>query len=391
MNNYNLRLKSILHNKTIIAGPCSAESEEQVMCTAEKLYEQGIRIFRAGVWKPRTRPGSFEGYGEEALIWMAAVKKKFPDMKLATEVAKPDHISLCIKYGIDIIWIGARTSASPFAMQDLADLFIKDPTLCNKFDCVYVKNPVNPDLDLWTGAIERLQLAGVKNLAAIHRGFCLYDNNVYRNTPTWQIPIDLKKRFPDMKLICDPSHMGGKRDLIAPLCKQAIALGFDGLMIECHCNPDKALTDAKQQIPPDSLDFILTRLQDDGDFMYSNVEVDETKSQDELYEDGIKFQSEQMAKAIDTRIMLRVFRDKIDKIDDDIIYKLADRLKICRMIAKVKKTAGLPIFQDERYKEVLNKFRIKAGSVGLDEELAENIFNAIHEESVREQTEISKT
>ena len=360
----------ILEDKTIIAGPCSAESEEQVLCTAEKLHEQGIRIFRAGVWKPRTRPGSFEGYGEEALKWMAAVKTKFPDMKLATEVAKPEHISLCIKYGIDIIWIGARTSASPFAMQDLADLFIKDPSLSSRFECVYVKNPVNPDIDLWTGAIERLQLAGVKEIAAIHRGFCLYDNDVYRNTPTWQIPIDLKKRFPGMKMICDPSHMGGKRDLIAPLCKQAMSLGFDGLMIECHCNPDQALTDAKQQIPPDSLGFILSRIQDD--------------------EDLLALAKSPSLGQPDAKTILNGLRGKIDKIDDDIIYKLADRLKICRDIAKIKKTAGIPIFQDGRYKEVLNKFRVKAGSVGLDEGLAENIFNAIHEESVREQTDISK-
>ena len=361
--------QEILPDKIIIAGPCSAESQDQILCTVEKLYDQGIRIFRAGAWKPRTRPGGFEGYGEEALMWMAEAKKRFPDMKLATEIAKPEHVGLCIKYGIDIIWIGARTTASPFAMQDIADLFVKDHTLCDRFDTVYVKNPVNPDIELWVGAIERLKNAGVKNVNAIHRGFCLYDNKVYRNVPTWQIPIELKKRFPDMKIICDPSHMGGKRDLIAPLCQQAIALGFDGLMVECHCDPDKALTDAKQQIVPESLGFILRQIQD------THIE-------------GML--DDQIIANTNAQAYLRMLRDKIDLIDDDIIFMLADRLKVCRDIAKVKKNAKLPVYQDKRYNEVLSKFKAKAGSVGLNEDLATEIFNAIHEESVREQTEVLK-
>ena len=383
-------LYSIFNSKTIIAGPCSAESQEQILDTARKLYKQGVRIFRAGVWKPRTRPGHFEGYGEEALKWMAEIKKEMPDMKLATEVAKPEHIDLCIKYGIDIIWIGARTTASPFAMQDLADLFIKDPSLKDRFDTVYVKNPVNPDIELWIGAIERLQRAGVKNLAAIHRGFCLYDNKVYRNVPTWQIPIELIRRIPDIKIICDPSHMGGKRDLIAPLCQQAIALGFHGLMVECHCDPDNALTDAKQQIVPESLGFILRQIQDsiiEEDYYHPG---DENKSNEELYKEGIEFLADGISKHINAEILLKIMRDKIDIIDDEIIYKLAERLRVCRHIAKVKKNANLPVFQDKRYNEVLNKFKAKAGSVGLNEELAMEIFNAIHEESVREQTEITK-
>lgn len=366
-------MNNILEDKIIIAGPCSAESEEQLMCTAESLYKQGIRILRAGVWKPRTRPGGFEGYGEEALKWMQKVKEKFPDMKLATEIAKPEHIGLCIKYGIDIVWLGARTTASPFVVQDIADTFAKRPWEEWPFDMVYVKNPVNPDLQLWIGAIERLQRAGVKNLGAIHRGFCLYDNKVYRNVPTWQIPMDLKKLYPDMKIICDPSHIGGKRELIEPLCQQAVSLGLDGLMIESHCNPDKALTDAKQQVSPDVLGYILANIQDRVSQMLESSNI----------------VSEEEAKAAAVSL-LRMFRDNIDLIDDEIIYKLSERFKNCRDIAKVKRSCGMPVFQEDRYREVLEKFKVKAGSLGLNEEMAEQIFATIHEESVRQQTEIAK-
>ena len=380
-------MNDILQEKTVIAGPCSAESLEQIQATMRALHEQGIKIFRAGVWKPRTRPGGFEGYGEQALKWLYDARQEFPDMKLATEVAKPEHIDLCLKYGIDIIWIGARTTASPFAMQDLADLFVKDPHLSEKFDTIYVKNPVNPDIELWIGGIERLQRAGVKNVEAIHRGFCLYDNSVYRNVPTWQIPIDLKKRIPGIKVICDPSHIGGKRDLIAPLCQQAIALGLDGLMVECHCDPDKALTDAKQQILPESFGYILNSIKRPIDS--TMVETELTSNDPSSIEEAISMMTS--VNDPDGKLALKVLRDKIDKIDDNIIYGLAERLKVCRNIAKVKVAHRLPVFQDKRYNEVLNKFKVRAGSVGLDEDLAESIFNAIHEESVREQTEIIKS
>lgn len=380
-------MNDILQEKTVIAGPCSAESLEQIQATMRALHEQGIKIFRAGVWKPRTRPGGFEGYGEQALEWLYDARQEFPDMKLATEVAKPEHIDLCLKYGIDIIWIGARTTASPFAMQDIADLFVKDPHLSEKFDTIYVKNPVNPDIELWIGGIERLQRAGVKNVEAIHRGFCLYDNSVYRNVPTWQIPIDLKKRIPGIKVICDPSHIGGKRDLIAPLCQQAIALGLDGLMVECHCDPDKALTDAKQQILPESFGYILNTIKRPIDS--TMVETELTSNDPSSIEEAISMMTS--VNDPDGKLALKVLRDKIDKIDDNIIYGLAERLKVCRNIAKVKVAHRLPVFQDKRYNEVLNKFKVRAGSVGLDEDLAESIFNAIHEESVREQTEIIKS
>ena len=225
----------------VIAGPCSAETEEQVMTTATQLAEKGCYIFRAGVWKPRTKPGGFEGHGEPALQWMDQARKE-TKMLMGTEVATPEHVELAMKYNMDVLWIGARTSANPFAMQSLADALkgIDIPVL--------VKNPVNPDLELWIGAMERLNASGVKKIGAIHRGFSSYEKTIYRNLPMWQIPIELRRRIPDLPICCDPSHMGGKRELVAPLCQQAMDLGFDGLMVESHCDPDKAWSDAKQQV-----------------------------------------------------------------------------------------------------------------------------------------------
>ena len=237
----------------IIAGPCSAESEEQVMTTARQLAEKGCHMFRAGVWKPRTKPGGFEGHGEPALKWLKQVKEE-TGMLIGTEVATPEHVQLAMNYGVDILWIGARTTASPFAMQEIADAL-------NGVDIpVLVKNPVNPDIELWIGGMERLNQAGIKRLAAIHRGFSSSDKKIYRNMPLWHIPIEMRRRIPDLPIICDPSHMGGKRELIAPLCQQAMDLGFDGLIVESHCNPDKAWSDAAQQVTPDILDYILNLL-----------------------------------------------------------------------------------------------------------------------------------
>ena len=220
-----LNLPSDNKRPLVIAGPCSAETEEQVMTTARQLAERGCHIFRAGIWKPRTKPGGFEGNGEQALPWMQQVKEE-TGMLVATEVATPEHVELALKYGIDVLWIGARTSANPFAMQALAD------SLKGVDVPVMVKNPVNPDLELWIGALERINQAGVKRLAAIHRGFSSYDKKIYRNLPMWQIPIELRRRIPELPIICDPSHIGGRRELIAPLCQQAMDLGFDGLIVE---------------------------------------------------------------------------------------------------------------------------------------------------------------
>ena len=225
----------------VIAGPCSAETEEQVMNTARQLASKGQKIFRAGIWKPRTKPGGFEGVGVEGLAWLKQVKQE-TGMYVCTEVATAKHVLECLKAGIDLLWIGARTTANPFAMQEIADALrgVDIP--------VMVKNPVNPDLELWIGAMERLNQAGLKRLAAIHRGFSSYEKKIYRNLPQWHIPIELRRRIPNLPILCDPSHIGGKRELIAPLCQQAMDLGFDGLIVESHCNPDKAWSDASQQV-----------------------------------------------------------------------------------------------------------------------------------------------
>ena len=248
-----LNLPSNNERLTVIAGPCSAETEEQVMSTAMQLAAKGCHIFRAGVWKPRTKPGGFEGNGEKALPWMQRVKET-TGMLVATEVATAEHVELALKYGIDVLWIGARTSANPFAMQAIAD------SLQGMDIPVLVKNPVNPDIELWIGAMERLNQAGIKRIAAIHRGFSSYDKKIYRNLPMWQIPIELRRRIPELPIFCDPSHIGGRRELIAPLCQQAMDLGLDGLIVESHCDPDKAWSDAKQQVTPDVLDYILSLL-----------------------------------------------------------------------------------------------------------------------------------
>ena len=223
----------------VIAGPCSAETEEQTINTARQLHAQGIKIFRAGVWKPRTKPGGFEGNGEPALEWLREVKKE-TGMYVSTEVATAKHVELALKYGIDLLWVGARTTADPFAVQEIAD------TLKGVDIPVLVKNPVNPDLELWIGALERLNNAGITQLGAIHRGFSSYDKKLYRNLPQWHIPIELHRRLPELPIVCDPSHISGRRDLIAPLCQQAMDLQFSGLIIESHCDPDKAWSDASQ-------------------------------------------------------------------------------------------------------------------------------------------------
>ena len=338
----------------VIAGPCSAEQEGQVLHTADELYKRGCKAFRAGVWKPRTKPGGFEGKGVEALEWMSEVKKRHPEMLIATEVALPEHIDACLKYDVDILWIGARTAANPFAVQAIADRL--KHALERKEFIVLVKNPVNPDLDLWIGAIERLRLAGVKKIAAVHRGFSVYDSKVFRNVPMWQIPIDLKKKIDGIKVLCDPSHIGGKRELVAPLMQQAHSLGFDGFMVECHDNPDEAWTDAKQQILPEVLEYILDSFKPVGK---------EEKSTGTL----------------------STYREQIDLIDDEIIIDLKKRMDFCKKIALTKLENAMPVFQEHRYQEVMRKFVNKANSLGLNEDLARQIFNSIHEESVRLQTE----
>ena len=344
-----LQLPSDQKRPFVIAGPCSAETEEQVMKTAKQLAQKGCHMFRAGVWKPRTKPGGFEGHGEPALAWLKQVKED-TGMLVATEVATPEHVELAMKYGIDIMWVGARTSANPFAMQALADSMrgVDVP--------VYVKNPVNPDLELWIGALERLNGAGIKKLGAIHRGFSSYDKTIYRNLPMWQIPIELRRRIPDLAIICDPSHIGGRRDLIAPLCQQAMDLGADGLIVESHCDPDKAWSDAKQQVTPDVLDYILSLL----------VIRDDTVTTEGISQ----------------------LRKQIDELDNQVMDVLAKRMRVCREIGQYKKEHNMTVLQAQRYNEILDKRGAQGSLCGMDSEFIKKIYEAIHEESVRQQIEI---
>jgi len=332
----------------VIAGPCSAETEEQVMETARQLSHNGIKIFRAGVWKPRTKPGGFEGKGAEALPWLQRVKAE-TGMLLATEVATPEHVETALKAGIDILWIGARTTANPFSVQAIAD------ALKGTDVPVLVKNPVNPDIELWTGALLRINNAGIRRLGAIHRGFSSVDSKLYRNPPMWHIPIELKRRFPSLTIITDPSHMGGRRDLVAPLAQQAMDLGMDGLMIEAHCNPDCAWSDANQQVLPEVLDFILDRL-----VVRESVEVTESISQ---------------------------LRKQIDELDNQLMDLLTKRMRVSREIAEYKKLHNMTVVQTTRYSEILDKRAAQGVLCGMNPDFVKKVYEAIHSESVRQQIE----
>lgn len=333
----------------VIAGPCSAETEEQVMSTAALLASKGIRIFRAGIWKPRTKPGGFEGVGVEGLPWMRRVHDEL-NMLTATEVATPRHVECALEAGIDILWIGARTVANPFAMQELAD------ALKGHDVPVLVKNPVNPDLELWIGGLERINGAGIKRLAVIHRGFSSYDKRIYRNLPMWHIPIELRRRFPNLPIFGDPSHIGGARELVAPLCQQAMDLGFEGLIVESHCTPDAAWSDAKQQVTPDVLDFIL----------------------DKLVIRDIK----------ETTESLEALRRQIDELDNGIIELLAKRMRVSREIGQYKREHKMTVVQTGRYNEIQDKRGAQGVLCGMSGDFMKTIFEAIHEESVRQQIDI---
>lgn len=330
----------------VIAGPCSAETEEQVIATAKQLASNGVKVFRAGIWKPRTKPGGFEGNGIKALPWMQTVKKE-TGMLTATEVATAKHVEEALKYGIDLLWIGARTTADPFAVQEIAD------TLQGTDVPVLIKNPVNPDLELWIGALQRLNNAGIRRLGAIHRGFSTYDKKLYRNLPQWHIPIELRRRIPELPIICDPSHISGRRDLIAPLCQQAMDLQFDGLIIESHIDPDNAWSDASQQVTPEVLNIIL-----------NNLVIRETNQ---------------------TTENLTELRKQIDEIDINLIETLAKRMRISREIGTYKKEHQMPILQTTRYDEIINKRAQQGIELSMDGEFMKIVFEAIHSESVRQQ------
>ncbi len=337
----------------IIAGPCSAESEEQVMQTAKELANYGIKIFRAGIWKPRTHPGGFEGIGTPGLSWLARVKHEL-GMKVSTEVANRNHVEQALDAGIDLLWIGARTSANPFAMQEIADAIEASGRAASI--PVLVKNPVNPDLELWIGALQRIANAGVCRLGAIHRGFSAYGKHLYRNIPQWRIPIELHRRYPNLPLFCDPSHIGGKRELIGALSQQAMDMNFDGLIIESHCNPDCALSDKAQQITPESLNFILNTL-------VLRSESSSTES-------------------------LALLRQQIDRVDDELLELLGRRMSVAREIGHYKKEHHMPAVQAGRYNALMERRVQDAESLGLSADFMRSVLEAIHEESVRQQIEI---
>jgi chorismate mutase len=336
----------------IIAGPCSAETEEQVIETARELAANGIKIFRAGIWKPRTKPGGFEGVGRDGLPWMKRVKEE-TGMLTSTEVATRQHVIDAVEGGIDVLWIGARTSANPFAMQEIADTIAE---LGATDKPVLVKNPVNPDLELWIGALERIYNAGVRRLGAIHRGFSAYGKHLYRNMPQWHIPIELRRRYPNLPIICDPSHIGGKRELVSPLSQQAIDMGFDGLIIESHCDPDCAWSDKSQQVTPASLQYILSQLV--------------------------------VRSAQGSTESLKELRRQIDNVDNELIELLNKRMRISREIGQYKKEHRLPVVQVGRLDEIMNSRVSAAKEMGMSPDFMKVVLQAIHEESVRQQIEI---
>ena len=333
----------------VIAGPCSAETEEQVMETAKDLAKNGVRIFRAGIWKPRTKPGGFEGVGSVGQTWVLEVKKE-TGMLVATEVANKQHVEEALNAGVDVLWIGARTSANPFAMQEIAD------SLVGADVPVLVKNPVNPDLELWIGAMQRIYNAGIRQIGAIHRGFSAYGKHLYRNMPQWHIPIELRRRMPELTLICDPSHIGGKRELVAPLSQQAMDMGFDGLIVESHCDPDRAWSDKSQQVTPEVLNFILNML----------VVRDTTQTTESL----------------------TLLRQQIDQIDNDLLEALSKRMRISREIGQYKKEHSMPVVQTGRYDDILNSRAAAAEELGMNGDFMKTVYQAIHEESVRQQIEV---
>jgi chorismate mutase len=337
----------------VMAGPCSAETEAQVMETARQISQYGIKIFRAGIWKPRTRPSAFEGVGKEGLPWLKRVKEEL-GMYTATEVANVKHVYDALKAGIDIIWLGARTTANPFAVQEIAD------SLKGVDIPVLIKNPINPDVELWIGAFERLNRAGVTKLAAIHRGFSTYSKTLYRNNPQWEIPIELKRQIPDLPIITDPSHICGSRDLLFEISQRAMDLDFDGLIIETHCNPDKALSDAQQQITPDELNRLLKRL------ILRKADIENNTLLSTLEE----------------------LRHEIDKYDDRLVEIFELRMAVARKIGLYKKQNNITILQASRWDEILKHRIEQAAQKGLSEEFIIKIFRAIHEESINHQTRV---
>lgn len=338
----------------LLAGPCSAETEEQVLTTARSLARAGIKIFRAGIWKPRTKPGGFEGVGVPGLAWLTKAREQ-TGMKIATEVANRGHVEAALEYDVDLLWIGARTSANPFAMQEIADALKES----GRDIPVLVKNPVNPDLELWIGALQRLYNAGIRRLGAIHRGFSTYNPGIYRNSPHWRIPLELRRRLPSLPIICDPSHICGKRELIASLSQQALDMGFDGLIIESHCDPDCAWSDKNQQLTPEVLNVIIDNL---------------------VFRDAPSVPAESLTH----------MRRRIDELDNQLIEILAKRMNVSREIGQYKLSHKMPVVQAGRYGDIMTNRALAAKALGMSEDFMRQILSTIHEESVRIQVELSK-
>lgn len=342
-----------LNHPLVIAGPCSAETEDQVLKIAHELKNSDVSIFRAGIWKPRTRPGGFEGVGEIGLKWLQKAKAE-TGLLMATEVATAAHVKLALEHDIDVLWIGARTTVNPFAVQEIAD------ALQGTDKIVLLKNPVNPDLSLWIGGLERLYNANIKKLGVIHRGFSTYEKTKYRNNPEWQIAIDLQNRFPDLPLICDPSHITGKRDMIQEVSQQALDLNYDGLIIETHIDPDNAWSDAAQQVTPDTLKQ-----------MFINLRVRKVTDDESEY-------NQKMAK----------LRMQIDEFDGKLLEILGNRMKVADKIGLLKKEKNVAILQNQRWNEILGKMILEGEEKGLSNEFVMQLFKAIHQESITHQEKV---
>jgi len=344
-----------LDHPLVIAGPCSAETEEQVLKIAHQLKDTDATVLRAGIWKPRTRPGNFEGVGALGLKWLQKAKEE-TGMLITTEVANANHVDLALEHDVDILWIGARTTVSPFIVQEIAE------ALKGTDKPVLIKNPVNPDLSLWLGAVERFHTAGINNLGVIHRGFSTYEKTRYRNNPEWQLPIDLQNRFPDLPLILDPSHIAGKQDIIFDLCQTGLDLNFDGLMVETHYDPDNAWSDAAQQITPSALVQIM---------------------------EDLKIRKETSAEA-EYSNKINTLRTQIDVIDHQLIEVLGKRMKVSDSIGELKKANNVAVLQSKRWNEILGKMILEGEQNSLSEEFVLRMFKAIHQESINHQEKIFK-
>ena len=342
-----------LSHPLVIGGPCSAETEEQVLKIAHELKGTDVTVLRAGIWKPRTRPGMFEGVGAIGLKWLQKAKAE-TGLLTATEVANAVHVKLALEHDVDILWIGARSTVSPFIMQDIAD------ALEGTDKIVLVKNPVNPDLALWLGGVERLYTANIKKLGLIHRGFSSYEKSKYRNNPEWQIAVEAQSKFPDLPMICDPSHIAGKRDLIFDICQTALDLNFDGLMVESHWDPDKAWSDAAQQVTPTVLVQIM-----------KDLKIRKESNEEEAY-----------------NIALNTLRAQIDIADQTILDTLGKRMKVAEDIGTLKKSKNVAVLQNKRWNEILGKMILEGQDRNLSEEFILKIFKAIHQESINHQEEV---